>query len=77
MIRSEYERAKHDLKSGDFLGLLIRGNYSDYEIEGVLVKIENGRVYLTRGKAHHFSRIITMSKGSLVEGSSQEKSMGS
>ena len=60
MILSEFERAKTDLHTGDAIALLIRGNYGNYIVEGKLSKIENNRVYLLRGKCHHYKRIISM-----------------
>jgi bifunctional DNA-binding transcriptional regulator/antitoxin component of YhaV-PrlF toxin-antitoxin module len=62
MIQSEFERAKKDLKQGDCLCLIVRGNYGDYEVEGYLTKMENGRIYLAQGKSHHYLRIKSMTK---------------
>jgi hypothetical protein len=61
MIKSEYERAKKELRQGKKLSLCIRGNYGEIIEHGVLVKIENDRVYLDHGFSHHYTRIISMS----------------
>ncbi len=62
MIKSEFDRAKQNLKTGDKVGLTIRGNYHEYQKEGRLVKIEHGRVYLNSGFARSYKRIISMSR---------------
>ena len=72
MIRSEFERANRELKKGDHLNLTVRGNYGDYEVQGYLSKMENGRVYLA-GKSHHYLRIRSMTKISSPKGSGSDK----
>jgi len=68
MIRSEFERAKKELKIGDKVCLTLRGNYGEYQEEGVLQRIgTDGFVYLDKGVAHSYTRIISMCRLRLTQ----------
>ena len=57
MKKADFEEAIKTLNVGDLLRLTVRGNYEKYWHQGELRKIENGRIYLTTGFAHHYRRI--------------------
>jgi len=57
MNYSEFVERMRLFQIGEPVKLTIRGNYGDYVEIGKLVKVENERIYLTRGFAHHYRRI--------------------
>jgi len=61
MKEEEFEKTTKGLQRGDHLCLVIRGNYGNYVEHGELARIEHGRVYLIKGKAHSSKRIISIS----------------
>ena len=65
MNKKAFAKAIQNLNSGDYITLSIRGNYGNYGREGHLLKIERGFVFLRRGQAHSYKRLITIKK---VEG---------
>jgi hypothetical protein len=60
MIKSEFERARQELKIGLGVSLCLRGNYGEYIERGILQKIEGNRVFLDKGFSHHYKRIVSM-----------------
>lgn len=57
MNRSDFEERIRYFHIGDCVRLTCRGNYGRYVVEGKLVKVENGRVYLDKGRSHSYRRI--------------------
>jgi len=53
----EFNARLKTIKIGDYVSLLVRGNYGNYVHKGILVKVQNGRVYLRDGCAHSYKRI--------------------
>lgn len=61
MDKAKFDEATKGLQPGDHVCLHIRGNYGNYIEHGELKKIQDGRVYLDAGMAHHYKRIISIS----------------
>lgn len=57
MKLQQFQARLQTINIGDYVKLLIRGNYADYTREGKLVKVQNGYVYLDSGMAHSYKRI--------------------
>ncbi|MBA7639591.1 hypothetical protein ES703_47250 [subsurface metagenome] len=62
MRQEDFYYKINKFKAGDQIKLLCRGNYGDYRAEGTFIKVEHGYIYLTKGKAHHWSRVVTIQK---------------
>ena len=61
MKLKDFEARLETIKIGDYLTLLIRGNYGNYIHQGKLVHIEDDyRVCLDNGKSHSYKRIISI-----------------
>jgi len=58
MKHREFEDRIKLIKPGDLVKLTCRGNYGNYLTEGVLQKVENGRIYFRHGSSHHYKRIL-------------------
>jgi len=62
MNKQAFDKAIQELSSGDYLKLLIRGNYGNYVREGHLLKIERGFLFFRRGQAHSYKRIVELKR---------------
>lgn len=59
MKRSEFmQRVFQNVRAKCFIKLTIRGNYGNYVAEGIVEKVEDGRIYLRSGMSHHYRRIV-------------------
>lgn len=58
MNRIDFENRLRFFKVGDCMRLTCRGNYGNFvEIGRLLVKSEDGRIYLDKGFSHSYRRI--------------------
>jgi len=62
MNKKAFAKAIQGINYGDRVKLSVRGIYNNYVHEGILKKIERGFVFLEKGKAHSYRKIISIRK---------------
>ena len=62
MNKKAFAKAIQGINYGDNVRLCVRGIYNDYSHEGILQKIERGFVFLKRGQAHSYRKLVGIKK---------------
>jgi len=62
MNKKAFAKAIQEINYGDNIIINYRGIYNEYIHEGILKKIERGFVFLERGQAHSYRKIISIRK---------------
>ena len=62
--RVDFEEAVKQFKAGDWVKLVMQGPYGRFLIDGFLVKVEDGKVYLDYGAPpHDYLKIVAIEEG--------------
>ena len=62
MNKKAFAKAIQGINYGDNIRIHYRGIYNEYIHEGVLRKIERGFVFLEKGQAHSYRKLISIKK---------------